>query len=356
MRVVRKVLSALKLFCLWMFVIVLSGCPVPQPPGRGTQFLLRDPGSSRYYFLYLPAGYTPEKSWPMVVTLHGMKPFDTPAAQAREWQSTADKYGFIVVAPELFNSDLFMQYPLRNINRGVKEDEKNVISVLKYVRSRLNVDKEHIFLTCWSSGGYLMHYVANNNPYMFAAICSKGACFSEEVLSVRKAKIMKNRGVRVMITWGQNDMWNIQAESQRAVDWYRRLGFKVTKRVVRGKGHERFPEVAARFFAKYTGIVSRIPIVSLEASSTVNVGVLTTCVTAILHNVEERKLYRGYIFRWYLDDKLQSEGKGEYMYYTTIGQVGKHTIKVEVISPEGARTVDQIEVIVLPRKLQLPSG
>lgn len=289
----------------------------------------------------------------MVVTFHGMKPFDTPAAQAREWQSTADRYGFIVLAPELFNSDLFMQYPLRSINEGVIEDEKNVISILNYLLARLSVDKKHIFLTCWSSGGYLMHYIANNNPYLFSAICSKGACFSEELLNVDNAYIMKDRGVPVMITWGQNDMLNIQVESQRAVDWYKRLGFNVTKEVVEGKGHERFPEVAAKFFAKYTGITSRKPVVSLEASSTVNIGVLTSCVVATLHNIRQESLYKNYLFRWYLDGELQSEGKGLHVYYKTISKPGRHTIAVEVVSPEGLKTSDQIEMIVLPKNPEL---
>lgn len=163
------------------FLTGICACAVPQPAGKGSQFLMQEPEEKRPYYLYLPSGYTPKKSWPLVLTLHGMKPFDSAPAQAKEWQSAADQYGMVVVAPVLLNSDLFMQYPLKDISQGVRKDEQEVVAILNYVISHCNIDKSRIFATSWSSGGYLLHYIVNRHPDLFAGLCSRGSCFSADI-------------------------------------------------------------------------------------------------------------------------------------------------------------------------------
>ena len=83
---VFKPCGALGLLYLAGATLFLAGCPVHQKPGTGTQFSLREAESQRRYYLYLPAGYDTSKSWPLVVTIHGYKPFDTADRQIREWQ------------------------------------------------------------------------------------------------------------------------------------------------------------------------------------------------------------------------------------------------------------------------------
>ncbi len=338
---------------LILTALLITGCVVPQPPGHGTRFLLRSPTSSRFYYLYLPAGYTPARPWPMVVTLHGMKPFDSPEAQSREWQQMADRYGMVILAPELYNSDLFMQYPLRNISKGVIEDEKQVVTIIKYIRSRCHIDSKRIFATSWSSGGYLLHYIVNHNPDLFAALCARGSCFSEEILNPANARKMAKRGFPVMIYWGQNDIVWIRSDSERAVRWYRKFGFKVKQEVVPGKGHERLPEEAAAFFAKHTGIISRVQQVEIQASGIIGVSPFTINVTATLPGVPKAR-YRDYKFVWLVDKKKQTEGKGEHLLFVTVYEPGEHTITVKVTSPDGYKMENSIKIRVLPSLPNIP--
>ncbi len=283
----------------------------------------------------------------MVLTLHGMKPFDNASAQAREWQETADQYGLIIVAPELFNSDLFMQYPLRTITSGVKIDEKNVMAILGYVAKRCHVDKSRIFATSWSSGGYLLHYIVNQYPNMFAGMCARGSCFNSGILSVKNARIMSKRGVPIMIYWGQNDILWIRSESQDAVEWYRKLGFKVRREIIKGRGHERLPDQAAAFFSKHTGIVSRVQQVELDTSGYVGLSPFTIDVSATLPKIP-KKQYRDYNFQWSIDNKPQEQATGKAILFATIYTPGEHTIKVKVISPSGFTLHNQIKIRVLP--------
>ncbi len=338
---------------LIMIACVLSGCAVPQPPGDGTRFLLRAKNDSRYYYLYLPSGYTPTKPWPMVVTLHGMKPFDSADAQSREWQQAADKYGLVILAPDLLNSDLFMQYPLRSINKSVERDERDTIEIIKYIRSRCHIDSKRIFATSWSSGGYLLHYIVNHNPDLFAGLCARGSCFCEDILNPENARKMSARNFPVMIYWGQNDLVGIRRESKRAVNWYRKLGFKVRQDVVPGMGHERFPQEAAAFFAKHTGIISRVQQVEIQASGIVGISPFTLNVTAKLPGVPQSQ-YRDYTFEWFVDKDKQIEGKGEYLLFVTVYTPGEHKITVNVISPSGYKMSNSMKIRVLPSTPALP--
>jgi dienelactone hydrolase len=322
---------------------------VPQPAGKGTQFLMQEPETRRSYYLYLPSGYSPNKKCPLILTLHGMKPFDSAPSQVREWQSTADQFGMVVVAPELLNSDLFMQYPLKDISSSVQEDEKDVIAVLKYVTNHCSIDKSRIFATSWSSGGYLLHFIVNRHPDMFAGLCARGSCFSEDVLSVDNGRLMAKRGFPVMIYYCENDLPGIQNESKRAIDWYRNLGFPVTRKVVPGKGHERVPDLAAAFFARNSGMVTRVQLVEIESSGTIGVSPFTVNLLANLPGVNYKD-YHDYKFSWFLDGQLQdqAQGQGKRMLFSTISAVGEHNIKVEVLAPDGQKMESTIQVRVLP--------
>jgi hypothetical protein len=96
----RKFVSA-SLLVLGLVICMGSGCAVPQPPGKGRLTLLKEKTTHRYYWLYLPEEYmvqlnrritrpvhpaTKNGLWPLVVSFHGMKPFDNCLPQAQEWQ------------------------------------------------------------------------------------------------------------------------------------------------------------------------------------------------------------------------------------------------------------------------------
>jgi len=278
-----------------------------------------------------------------------MKPFDSAPAQAKEWQSTADQFGLVVVAPVLLNSDLFMQYPLKDVSTSVKKDEQEVIAILRYVMTHCNIDKSRIFATSWSSGAYLLHYIVNRHPDLFAGLCARGSCFSEELLNVDNGRLMAKRNFPVMIYYCENDLAGIRRESQQAIQWYHDLGFKVTRNVVPGKGHERVPDLAAAFFARNTGMVSRVELVEIETSGSIGVSPFSVNLLASLPGVKYKD-YGDYKFSWFINGQLQdqAQGPGKRMLFATIAPAGEHRIKVEVMTPEGQKMENQIQIRVLP--------
>lgn len=317
-----------------------------QEPGSGTQFVLHETQADRRYYLYLPDSYDINKSYPLVVTIHGFIPFDTADRQIREWQSTADEYGLIVVAPVLGTTNQVM-LRLNEISAGVKRDELAVMNVLDHVLSHTAADPARVLITGWSTGGFLMHYLANQHPTRFSAICSRGSCFNSIILNEENARMMGRRKYPVMIFYGQDDGLNIKMESDFAIEWYRERGFAVESFVIPQTplipavplGHNRQPGLAASFFVRAMGLVGKLRIVtSIESGPAplpVNLSVL------LPHHVDAESLS----YLWTLD--------GEYLaqtaeVYTAIANPGPHDIQVTITDGDGNTLRADRQITVLP--------
>ncbi len=240
---------------------LLAGCVVPQPHGTGQQFYNTERQTNRGYWLYLPEDYAqgvranPNRRWPVVVTFHGMKPFDHAASQAKEWQYEADNYGLIVIAPELKTSDLMMEFPLKKMHNYVHEDEQAVLNIMEIVFRTTQADSTRVLASSWSSGGYMAHYMVNRHPNLFTCLAPRQSNFSSSILDA--ANVSYYQDMPIGVFFGENDFAVCRAESTEAIMWYKEHNFRfVDGRVVIGLGHERTPQTAAAFFAR----VSKPPI------------------------------------------------------------------------------------------------
>lgn len=246
-------------------ILSQAGCAVPQKPGRGSVMHQVEPTTQRGYWLYLPEDYVKNHGqrqdrgrWPVIVTFHGMNPWDTAGRQIRECQAEADRYGFLVIAPELDTSSSFMQYPLKDPNLPyVKRDERAVIAIMDEVFRRTNGDPTRVLSTSWSCGGYLAHYMVNRYPERFTCLAVRQSNFSEALLDV--SHISKYRSMKIGIFFGENDLPACRKESIQAVEWYRSHGMYVEAKLVAGLGHERTPQTAAAFFASTIGASPKTP-------------------------------------------------------------------------------------------------
>ena len=248
---------------------ISSGCAVPQPRGQGMYKLVQEPATKTWYHLYLPVDYVrnngqyPDlnvKRWPLVMTFHGMKPYDNALPQEREWEQQADIYGYIICAPQLETSDSFMEYPLTKEHSYVQRDKRNVIAVMDHVFATTMADPKRVLSTSWSCGGYLAHYFPNRFPDRFSCIATRLSNFSPKLMLEDTVPLYKDK-VPVAVFIGDGDFPACKSESEEAVAWYSARHF----RVVRGKmidrmGHQRIPQTAAAFFAEQLKITPLRPV------------------------------------------------------------------------------------------------
>ncbi len=246
-----------------------TGCAVNQSPGNGTCLHLNEATTGAAYWLYLPEGYNdpppkgePRPLHPLVMTFHGLKPFDNEHSQIREWQQEADRYGFVVCAPSLhvpaFSSPLPLEDP---DNVRLKRDEGAILAIMDELYRTVDVDPTKVLSTSWSYGGYVAHYMANRYPERFSCIGVRQSNFCEKLLDVNNVPAYRDHPVAVFFT--ENDFAICRRESQEAAKWYVRQGFDLTYAVFEKKGHERTPGVAAEFFARTCGAEAKTPPIEL---------------------------------------------------------------------------------------------
>jgi len=251
-----RVLRAISVLAL----LPAAGCIVPQPRGDGKLARIVEPTTKRPYWLYLPVEYVSAdeptrtaKRWPLVVTFHGMKPYDIALYQAMEWEQEADRYGFIVVAPELTAFDfVFGEFPLHSINRAFKSDELTTLAILDHIFETTHADPSRVLSTSWSCGGYMAHYMLNRHPERFTCLVARQSDFSASVLDAPGTA----RSIRhpVLILSTELDIPICKQESREAITWYESHGYKKLAWVYLNKlGHERTPDMAADFFARVCG-------------------------------------------------------------------------------------------------------
>jgi len=228
---------------------------------------LAEPRTGGWYWLYLPAGYDRETAagWhcPLVMTFHGMKPFDNAHSQIREWQQEADRYGYVVCAPELATPALFVGPlpPLRTAPPSLAHDERRILAIMDELARLTSIDPNAVLSTSWSYGGYLAHYMVNRHPERFSCIAVKQSNFSEALLDPQT--VPRYRDCKIGIFFMENDFKDCRVESKAAAQWYHRHGFDVKFAVFQDLGHERTPSLAASFFAQTCNATPKTPPVEL---------------------------------------------------------------------------------------------
>lgn len=230
-------------------------CIVPQPRGAGQLERLVEPTVQRGYWRYLPKGYEPanparpDHRYPLVMTFHGMKPFDTAIAQGLEWQQEADRYGFVVVVPELIAPDVLEQFPVRTIHPDFRADETASLAIMDHIFQTTNVDPAKVLSTSWSSGGYMAHYMMNHHPERFTCLAVRQSNFSATILDSTLARRSIYNPVLIVNT--EKDFDVCKRESLEARQWYAAHGYRNLLWVfIKDLGHERTPELAADFFSR----------------------------------------------------------------------------------------------------------
>lgn len=231
-------------------ISTISGCAVTQPRGLGDERYFRGErgGETYVYWLYLPPGRKPGEKLPTVVSLHGLKPFDSAKSQCREWQEEADSHRFAIVAPELRSPNILSPLPLDRVTADLERDGRAVAGILASLSRQDWFDPDAVMVTSWSYGGYIAHWVANRYPELFTALAVRQSNFNGGILDPSRLSEYRYRRVGIFST--SNDFDICRRESKLATEWYSQRGFDVTFLIIEGRGHERIPGPAAGFFSR----------------------------------------------------------------------------------------------------------
>jgi phospholipase/carboxylesterase len=162
-----------------------------------------EPGSRGGFSLYVPEYYTPDRSWPLVVALHGGS--GNGRGFLWSWLRDARSFGAILVAPTATGSTWALM--------GEDTDTPNLARILDIVRRRCNVDPAKLLLTGMSDGGTFCYVTGLESASPFTHLAPVAATFHP--LMAEMADAERLRGLPIHIVHGRLDwMFPVQVARQ----------------------------------------------------------------------------------------------------------------------------------------------
>jgi phospholipase/carboxylesterase len=159
-------------------------------------------GSRGGFSLYVPEYYTPERSWPLVMALHGGSGHGRGFLWS--WLRDARSLGAILVAPTATGSTWALM--------GDDTDTPNLARILDHVRGRWTIDARRLLLTGMSDGGTFCYVTGLQSSSPFTHLAPVAATFHP--LMAEMADAERLRDLPIHITHGQLD-WMFPVEVAR---------------------------------------------------------------------------------------------------------------------------------------------
>ena len=132
----------------------------------------------RSYHVYVPESYDENQPTPLVIELHGRPDHGMGFAWRMDMAKVADEEGFIIVAPDGLH---YGWGYLRGLVVGTEHDDIDdfgfLASLVDDLAVDLNIDRERIYVTGFSNGGFMTQRLACELFDEFAAFASIGAAF-----------------------------------------------------------------------------------------------------------------------------------------------------------------------------------
>jgi phospholipase/carboxylesterase len=187
---------------------LLARLAAPANESTGIAHDHNEPGSRGGFSLYVPEYYTPDRSWPLVMALHGGS--GNGRGFLWSWLRDARSRGAILVAPTATgNASNKSTWALM----GDDTDTPNLIRILDLVRSRWNIDSKRMLLTGMSDGGTFCYVTGFESTSPFTHLAPVSATFHP--LMAEMADAERLRGLPVHIVHGGLDwMFPVQVARQ----------------------------------------------------------------------------------------------------------------------------------------------
>jgi phospholipase/carboxylesterase len=164
-----------------------------------------EPGSRGGFSLYVPEYYTRERSFPLVMALHGGS--GNGRSFLWSWLRDARSRGAILVAPTATGSTWALM--------GDDTDTPNLMRILESVQARWNIDSKRMLLTGMSDGGTFCYVTGLDRASPFTHLAPVAATFHP--LMAEMADAERLRGLPVHIVHGRLDwMFPVQVARQTA--------------------------------------------------------------------------------------------------------------------------------------------
>jgi predicted esterase len=221
---------------------ILAGAKSGKDPFKGhtgdfeRHYVLQGANEVMPYRVYVPKGYAAAKATPLVIALHGLGAnedsfFDSYAQLPPQ---LAEKHGFLMAAPLGYRVDGFYGSRIMGgdvaAQRRGEYSEKDVLEVLRLMKTHYNVDESRIYLIGHSMGAIGTWALAAKYPQIWAALVPFSGTGSPAL-----AEAMK--GIPQFVVHGDADNTVNVSGSRNMVAALKKAGADVTYVEVAGGSH-----------------------------------------------------------------------------------------------------------------------
>jgi polyhydroxybutyrate depolymerase len=152
---------------LVVLATVLFSLPTPFAYGQGQTLdkSIAHDGIQRNYTVYVPSGYRPEDSLPLVVNMHGITLNRQFQMSRSGMNAVAEEEGFLVAYPDAIDANWF----------GPQDNIGFIDSLVDHLSSQYSVNGSKVYATGFSQGGIMSYMLSVARPNRFAAVASVAA-------------------------------------------------------------------------------------------------------------------------------------------------------------------------------------
>lgn len=161
-----------------------------------------EPGSRGGFSVYVPEYYTPDRTWPLVMALHGGS--GNGRGFLWSWLRDSRSLGAILVAPTATGQTWALM--------GDDTDTPNLMRMLETVCSRWTIDASRMLLTGMSDGGTFCYVSGLDGASPFTHLAPVSATFHP--LMAEMADATRLQGLPIFITHGKLD-WMFPVQTAR---------------------------------------------------------------------------------------------------------------------------------------------
>jgi phospholipase/carboxylesterase len=211
---------------------LLPGASAPVPAGKaasdgaGTGFLQREKTAEHsQYTLYVPEDYTPARSWPLIVCLHGG--YGEGFEYIWTWLRPARSHGYILLSPKSLGPtwDMTMQ----------SADTRSVVAMLAEVARQYSIDRSRVYLTGLSDGGIFTYILGIERHDLFAGLAVvAGALHMAVDPMLREGRA---RDVPLFVVHGVHDFIFPVAFTRQTCELMKGLGYNIRYEELPEWGH-----------------------------------------------------------------------------------------------------------------------
>ena len=177
------------------------------------------------YSLYVPESYTPGRSWPLIVCLHGA--YGRGDHYIWSWLRPAKSRGYILLAPKSLDVTWSILQP--------ELDTQSVAAMLRDVCGEYAVDRSRMYLSGLSDGGTFTYLLGLGRPELFAGIAPVAADFTGMMDDMLRRK--QGLGLPICIAHGAHDHIFPVEQIRKGHGLLQRLGYNARYEELPDWGH-----------------------------------------------------------------------------------------------------------------------